>query len=281
MAVSLRNFGYASMSPICSRQLALNTASVVHGKDAVIARLAVVTDFNTNVNIKKNMQDDMNWLTSMQIPLIDIPVMRLSSYGYSTKLSSPNRQQALKRAIAVNGKDVVIARLKYLIPLIRITQFNKKMTISDDLEWLSTLTNVVVSTSAPFSLRSFGYNTYKTDSLRHESIEKAVIHSGVDVVMKRFVEVSGFCSDIKAGDIMKNDMEWMLLSFPYECVTPNAPIIPVVTSFQLVDLVESPDVLTVPMPSTRLMCAAVRQKISEVITFIDQIEKSIHGMPDM
>lgn len=145
-SISLRSFGYSSSASEDSRRVALQKAINHHGFDAVEARLDEVLSFNYNAN----MEDDWEWMNIMKPqPVIATPPpiasVRLSTFGYSTKLPDIVRQKCLNKAVQQVGLTETVKRLEEVADL-AAPNMNKKNVLLADKIWLTTQK---VSTPAP------------------------------------------------------------------------------------------------------------------------------------
>jgi hypothetical protein len=125
--ISLRNFGYSTADTQSRRRVALNTAVRVRGRAAVLDRLRFVSELCAHNDSGAVMKDDLVWLS-------DEDTLRLSSYGYSTKLPVLQRQDALRSAVNAVGRDKVVQRLDQVVKLNESA--TKKDVLQTDLDWV-------------------------------------------------------------------------------------------------------------------------------------------------
>jgi hypothetical protein len=129
--VSLRSHGYASCNDDATRHKALVTAITAHGKESVRDRLNYVTKLCTEMSSGncENMQKDVEWLDA-SFGTKSLDIVKLSKYGYCTKMDVMARHKALQSAIEAVGKDKVVDRLTQVIPLV---SNNKKTILENDM----------------------------------------------------------------------------------------------------------------------------------------------------
>lgn len=87
------------------------------------------------------------------------------------------------------------------------------------------MNNTQIKLAIPLVTGSFGsvvpdYHTYKNDNQRYIVIINNVKIYGIELVLKRFLTVIKLWKDIKENNIMKNDMQWILINL----VTPVTPV---------------------------------------------------------
>lgn len=86
------------------------------------------------------------------------------------------------------------------------------------------MNNTQIKLAIPLVTGSFGsvvpdYHTYKNNNQRYIVIINNVKIYGIELVLKRFLTVIKLWKDIKENNIMKNDMQWILINL-VTSVTP-------------------------------------------------------------
>lgn len=127
--ISLRDFGYSTADTQSRRHAALNAAVRARGRNAVLDRLRYVSELCSNNDSGVVMHEDLGWLSDAE------DTVRLSTYGYSTKLPLVQRQTALEAAVNAVGKAKVVQRLQQVVGFNENSD-DKRDVLQNDLDWV-------------------------------------------------------------------------------------------------------------------------------------------------